>query len=102
MPQDNRKCPCCGRSGLVGRAAVVADMAVELGIGCNSGFRCPAHNSAVGGVSDSQHLRGVAVDLPATPPVGPMYTAVLALIAASRPVYVKWYPWGCHLDWRGL
>jgi hypothetical protein len=29
----------------------------------NSGFRCPALNSAVGGVSDSAHLFGAAADI---------------------------------------
>ena len=28
------------------------------------GFRCEIHNSDVGGVSNSQHLYGIAVDLP--------------------------------------
>ena len=29
----------------------------------NSGYRCPAHNNAVGGVPNSQHLRGEAADI---------------------------------------
>lgn len=29
----------------------------------NSGFRCTKHNAGVGGVANSQHLRGEAVDL---------------------------------------
>lgn len=29
----------------------------------SSGFRCPAHNKAVGGVPDSAHARGHAVDI---------------------------------------
>lgn len=29
----------------------------------NSGYRCPIHNAAVGGVANSQHLRGEAADL---------------------------------------
>lgn len=28
----------------------------------NSGFRCPRHNSYVGGVAGSQHVRGEAID----------------------------------------
>lgn len=28
----------------------------------NSGFRCPRHNASVGGVSNSQHIRGEACD----------------------------------------
>ena len=29
----------------------------------NSGYRCPLHNSRVGGVANSQHMRGEAADL---------------------------------------
>ena len=29
----------------------------------NSGFRCAVHNKAVGGVANSQHMRGEAVDV---------------------------------------
>lgn len=29
----------------------------------NSGFRCPLHNGAVGGVANSQHVRGEAADV---------------------------------------
>lgn len=34
----------------------------------NSGYRCPAHNKAVGGVPNSQHLRGEAADITAGNP----------------------------------
>lgn len=32
----------------------------------DSGFRCPVHNQAVGGVSDSAHLLGLAADIACT------------------------------------
>lgn len=32
-------------------------------ISVNSGFRCPVHNRAVGGVVNSQHIKGEAVDI---------------------------------------
>jgi hypothetical protein len=34
----------------------------------NSGFRCPLHNSTVGGVSKSQHIEGEAADITAGSP----------------------------------
>ena len=34
----------------------------------NSGYRCPRHNLAVGGVMNSQHMRGEAADLTAGSP----------------------------------
>lgn len=33
-----------------------------------SGFRCPAHNAAVGGVPNSQHMKGEACDIHAGSP----------------------------------
>lgn len=37
----------------------------EAGVAINitSGYRCPDHNKAVGGVSNSQHVKGTAADL---------------------------------------
>jgi len=32
----------------------------------SSGSRCPAHNAAIGGVPDSEHIDGAAVDIPIT------------------------------------
>ena len=32
----------------------------------SSGYRCPAHNKAVGGVADSAHTRGYAADIRCT------------------------------------
>ena len=34
----------------------------------NSGFRCPKHNLAVGGVTNSQHVKGEAADISAGSP----------------------------------
>lgn len=35
----------------------------------NSGYRCPEHNKAVGGVADSQHVVGKAADIYVLPPL---------------------------------
>jgi uncharacterized protein YcbK (DUF882 family) len=29
----------------------------------NDGYRCPVHNAEVGGVSDSEHVQGIAADI---------------------------------------
>lgn len=44
---------------------VLEPVRVQLGkpIKVNSGFRCKVHNTAVGGVANSQHIRGEAADL---------------------------------------
>ena len=39
---------------------------VKRPISINSGYRSPAHNKAVGGVSDSQHVQGKAADIVVT------------------------------------
>lgn len=62
------QCSCCGTvkidPELVRRLQAMRD---ELGVPIivNSGYRCPAHNKAVGGAKDSQHLVGKAADITA-------------------------------------
>lgn len=67
------RCKCCGSTGSPQAAAnfralvdEVLDPAREkLGkpIRVNSGYRCPKHNLAVGGVKNSQHMAGEAADI---------------------------------------
>ena len=65
-------------------------------------YRCPAHNAAVGGVSNSPHIHGTAADVQ-TPDYEYCHT----------PEQLKWYaeemhafdgiglyPWGIHVDVR--
>lgn len=48
----------------------------------NSGFRTPKHNSKVGGVADSSHLKGYAVDI-ACGNSADRFIIVKALLAAG-------------------
>lgn len=66
------RCRCCGqlppsvRDNITSLVANILDPARDqLGapIIVTSGYRCPAHNAAVGGVPNSQHLRGEAADI---------------------------------------
>lgn len=45
--------------------AKLQQLRYDLGsaITINSAYRCPSHNSAVGGAVDSQHLQGTATDI---------------------------------------
>jgi uncharacterized protein YcbK (DUF882 family) len=50
---------------LANRLQVIRDL-VGKPILINSGYRSPAHNQAVGGAPQSQHLNGMAVDIVVT------------------------------------
>lgn len=59
-------CPCCGQSDidlrLVKKLQYIRDLLDEP-IKITSGYRCTAHNKAVGGKSNSAHLFGFAADI---------------------------------------
>ena len=87
------RCKCCGRLPPEAKANAealvdnVLDPAREfLGkpIHVNSGFRCPAHNAAVGGTAKSQHTLGEAADITAG---SPAENLKLACLIAKRGQY---------------
>lgn len=68
------RCKCCGglppdaQENIRALVEAVLDPARERYGGpvtVNSGFRCPKHNKEVGGVANSQHMRGEAADITA-------------------------------------
>lgn len=66
---DEFVCPCCGRlpdSGIDNSLLDVLDKmreAMGIPLYVSSGYRCRAHNEAVDGVADSQHIHGRAADV---------------------------------------
>ena len=58
----------------------------ELGVPVkvNSGYRCAAHNQAVGGVNNSQHVKGLAADLSCSLGSAKMFDTVKRLHAAGK------------------
>jgi uncharacterized protein YcbK (DUF882 family) len=58
-------CPCCGGlptegfMNLIDKTRAMAQTPFVI----TSGFRCQKHNERVGGVKDSAHTKGVAVDI---------------------------------------
>lgn len=59
-------CRCCGKGKLQESTLEKLDKAREVAgtpFYINSGFRCEAHNRSVGGVKESSHTRGYAVDI---------------------------------------
>lgn len=59
-------CRCCGAAKidpeLVRKLQQLRDR-IGKPITITSGYRCPAHNKAVGGAANSQHLYGTAADI---------------------------------------
>lgn len=61
-------CPCCGEEGikdeLIFRLQAAHDLLpIHRVMVVTSGYRCEKHNKAVGGVGDSAHKKGLAVDI---------------------------------------
>ena len=81
-------CHCCGHVGehdLHPLANALQALRDTIGkpIHLDCGYRCPKHNKAVGGVSDSQHLLGTAADIT----VQGMTPAQVAAVAEQIPAF---------------
>jgi len=64
--EDEFRCPCCGKVAMDAHFIRCLDMArAAAGIPfvINSGYRCKAHNTAVGGKRHSAHRWGYAADI---------------------------------------
>ena len=62
-------CPCCGANNIKSEFIDKLESVRQIygkPMYINSGYRCPRHNSAVGGVSESAHVDGVAADIGCT------------------------------------
>ena len=73
------RCPHCGELRLVPELLIHLELLrriVRRPIVIVSGYRCPVHNEAVGGVPRSQHLTGRAADI--HPDVATLKQAVAA------------------------
>lgn len=69
-------------------------------LGVNSGLRCPQHNANEGGVSNSQHVYGTAVDLGKPSGVTPAKMAEIAEEVMGNTGGIGIYSWGIHIDSR--
>ena len=63
-----------------------------------SGVRCAAHNAEVGGVSNSQHLFGLAADLHSA--ASPAEMKAVAENVMGHTGGIGLYDWGIHVDTR--
>ena len=60
------ECPCCSKVLVSRKLVFMLDMARSLAgvpFKISSGYRCTKHNKQVGGVKNSAHLIGLAVDI---------------------------------------
>ena len=63
------RCKCCGKLPQGGMKTLLIVLLQRLRdrvgkpLVVNSGYRCPKHNKALGGVADSQHILGTAADI---------------------------------------
>ena len=62
----------------------------------NCGFRCPIHNSAVGGVANSQHTRGEAADVHCED----NRKLARIIVEAGRFDQLIIYPTFLHVSWK--
>ena len=62
----------------------------------NSGFRCPIHNSAVGGVNQSQHTKGEAADVHCDDNLA----LARIIVANGKFDQLIVYPTFIHVSWK--
>ena len=102
--KDGCEMPASARENIEALVQAVLDPAREqLGkpIYVNSGYRCPRHNAAVGGVPGSQHMRGEAADIRLAE------IADNAEIVSAIKENGKWdqmivYPTFVHVSWKRI
>jgi len=103
-------CRCCGVATISPEFATLLrtlNDALEIkgwAVRVNCGFRCPAHNQRVGGVTNSRHMTGEAVDLHPVHPSGVGPKMLMDFINEALGVECDYkgglglYPWGVHMD----
>ena len=103
------RCPCgrCGGFPVEPQESMVRtvdEIRHRLGVpvsvvdGGGSGVRCAAHNAEVGGVSNSQHLYGLAADLHSAASPAEMKAVAEDVMGHSGGIGL--YSWGIHVDTR--
>jgi len=64
--ENEFNCSCCGKRVISANLVLKLDLAREIAetrFVITSGYRCPKHNKEVGGVKNSAHMSGLAVDI---------------------------------------
>ena len=100
--KDGCPMPASARENIEALVEAVLDPARErLGkpIYVNSGYRCPRHNAAVGGVPGSQHMRGEAADIRLAE-IADNAEIVSAIKENGRWDQMIVYPTFVHVSWK--
>ena len=100
--RDGCAMPASARENIEALVQAVLDPARErLGkpIYVNSGYRCPKHNVAVGGVPNSQHMRGEAADIRLAE-IADNAEIVSAIKENGRWDQMIVYPTFVHVSWK--
>ena len=102
--KDGCEMPASARENIEALVQAVLDPAREqLGkpIYVNSGYRCPRHNAAVGGVPNSQHMRGEAADIRLAE-IADNAEIVSAIKENGRWDQMIVYPTFVHVSWKRI
>ena len=101
------KCNCCSKlpeGGMDERLINVLDAVREV-VGVplvvTSGYRCPSHNAAVGGVPNSQHVQGIAADIAVPDGMSVDYLADIAERCGADGIGRYYEDRFVHIDTRG-
>ena len=107
--KEEFECRCCGSTGspqagenieaLVENVLDPARERLGMPIIVNSGYRCPKHNEEVGGVKNSQHMKGEAADITTGSAAGnKRLERILTEMGKYDQLIV--YPFFLHVSWK--
>ena len=101
------KCKCCGQVAFPENIKALVENVLnpareKLGkpIVVNSGYRCPKHNLAVGGVTNSQHMKGEAADVRFQDPGFKVQDLAKAIVANGTWDQLILYPRFVHVSYK--
>lgn len=102
--RDGCQMPSEVRANIVALVENVLDPVRErlgMAISVNSGYRCPKHNLAVGGVKNSQHMKGEAADVRSVQGSGfTVQDLARVIVANGRWDQMILYPTFVHVSWK--
>jgi uncharacterized protein YcbK (DUF882 family) len=99
--EEELACPCCGACNVTQELVDALNKLRDLAgapIVIDSGYRCAAHNAAIGGEPHSYHMQGMAADIRMAPRNGHDVARLADQIEAFHGFGAA--PLWCHVDVR--